>query len=352
MDVPTLLGLGLDEHLAEVWMAMAAAPGAGVRELAEMVGISEPRVRELLDDLGDRALIRASRQSPGLLVPIAPEAALAQLMRREQEEIAAQQRRIEARRDRIMRGIAAKVAVRVTGDGIAPFRVLAGAGAHTCPGSHDGAIEPIIGDEAIQARYEELADATTLSADCLMPVAQLSESAIAELWPRDAKLLRRGVRLRSLYLEAIHDDAPTADYAHELQAAGAQVRTSPTLPQRLFVSDRRVALVPLAPAVHGHGAVVIRAPGVVAALLELFDSVWHNAAPLDIGRPADAVTGLSDTERMLLHIFADGASDERAAKKLGVSLRTVRRIMADLMHRLEASSRFEAGIKAAKRGWL
>src|SRR5689334_11645091 len=90
VDVPTLLGLGLDEQLAEVWLAMAAAPGVGVRELAEMVGISEPQVREVLDDLGDRALIRASRQSPGLLVPIAPEAALAQLLRREEEELAAQ----------------------------------------------------------------------------------------------------------------------------------------------------------------------------------------------------------------------------------------------------------------------
>jgi DNA-binding CsgD family transcriptional regulator len=170
--------------------------------------------------------------------------------------------------------------------------------------------------------------------------------------------------MRSLYPDAIHDDPETADHARALQSAGAQIRTSPALPERLFVADRRVALVPLDPAVHGCGAAVVRAPGVVSALVELFDAVWHNAAPLDISRDAhrhrrsegdgraDTATGLSDTERSLLRLLADGASDERAAKKLGVSLRTVRRIMADLMHRLDASSRFEAGIKAAKRGWL
>lgn len=51
-------------------------------------------------------------------------------------------------------------------------------------------------------------------------------------------------------------------------------------------------------------------------------------------------------------MLAAGLTDEAAAKRLGVSLRTVRRIMAGLMDRLQASSRFEAGLKAAQKGWL
>jgi DNA-binding NarL/FixJ family response regulator len=136
-----------------------------------------------------------------------------------------------------------------------------------------------------------------------------------------------------------------------MQAAGGDVRTSPTLPQRLYISDRRIAIVPLDPGSR-RGVAVVSAPAVVASLLELFDSVFHRAAPLDVGNPVDAATGLTDTERILLTMLARGATDETAAKKLGVSLRTVRRIMADLMQRLDAGSRFEAGIKAAKRGWL
>lgn len=57
-------------------------------------------------------------------------------------------------------------------------------------------------------------------------------------------------------------------------------------------------------------------------------------------------------ERTLLGMIAGGDTDEAAARKLGVSLRTVRRMMAHLMERLEAASRFQAGVNATKRGWL
>jgi DNA-binding NarL/FixJ family response regulator len=40
------------------------------------------------------------------------------------------------------------------------------------------------------------------------------------------------------------------------------------------------------------------------------------------------------------------------ARRLDVSRRTVRRMMARLMKILGTRSRFEAGVRAAKRGWL
>jgi len=332
VDVPALLALGLEEQLAQVWTAMAAAPGAGVGDLVQVLGIGESQVREHLDALADRALIRASQQTPGLLLPITPEAAVAQLLRRQEEELAEQQRRIQAHREQITHAVTARLndADRVP----------------------DPQVEHIIGADANHARFEQLAYGTTTSIKSLVQVASLPAEMLRDAWPLDADLLRRGVAVRALYLEAIRNDPPLNAYARKLETHGAQVRTSPTLPQRLFVSDRRVAVVPLDPTTRTGGIAVVTAPGVVASLLELFEAVWRNAAPLDVGNPVDAATGLSDTERTLLTMLADGATDETAAKKLGVSLRTVRRIMADLMQRLEAGSRFEAGIKAAKRGWL
>jgi len=47
-----------------------------------------------------------------------------------------------------------------------------------------------------------------------------------------------------------------------------------------------------------------------------------------------------------------GATDEVVAAQLGVAVRTVRRTVATLMNRLGARSRFQAGVKAAGRGWL
>ncbi|SDK53829.1 helix-turn-helix domain-containing protein [Nonomuraea jiangxiensis] len=57
---------------------------------------------------------------------------------------------------------------------------------------------------------------------------------------------------------------------------------------------------------------------------------------------------LSPREWQVLQLLAQGCTDEAVARNLGVSLRTVRRITADLMERLDARSRFQAGLKAAR----
>jgi DNA-binding NarL/FixJ family response regulator len=47
-------------------------------------------------------------------------------------------------------------------------------------------------------------------------------------------------------------------------------------------------------------------------------------------------------------MLADGYTDEATARRLGVSIRTVRRNTAELMTLLGARSRFQAGIYAAQ----
>ena len=49
---------------------------------------------------------------------------------------------------------------------------------------------------------------------------------------------------------------------------------------------------------------------------------------------------------------ASGAKDEQIARTMGLSLRTVRRRIAELMIELGADTRFQAGAEAARRGWL
>ena len=59
-----------------------------------------------------------------------------------------------------------------------------------------------------------------------------------------------------------------------------------------------------------------------------------------------------DVRGSLLRQLAAGAKDEQIARTLGLSLRTVRRRVADLMIELGADTRFQAGVEAARRGWL
>ncbi|MEU4487633.1 helix-turn-helix domain-containing protein [Streptomyces purpurascens] len=52
----------------------------------------------------------------------------------------------------------------------------------------------------------------------------------------------------------------------------------------------------------------------------------------------------------VLRALASGATDETAARELGMSLRTYRRRVAELLLALNAGSRFQAGLRAGEMG--
>ncbi|MFD7735615.1 response regulator transcription factor [Kitasatospora phosalacinea] len=87
-------------------------------------------------------------------------------------------------------------------------------------------------------------------------------------------------------------------------------------------------------------------------MTDLFEQAWNTAVPLGATQPNDPANGLTPTERQLLRLLGTGVTDDAAGQRLGISARTVGRHMASIMERLNASSRFEAGIKAAQHGWL
>jgi DNA-binding CsgD family transcriptional regulator len=169
----------------------------------------------------------------------------------------------------------------------------------------------------------------------------------------DRENLLRGVRYRVL----VPDPARTAPMlatqlaAHAL--AGAATRTVPNVPGDALVVDRSVAVIPVSRTGTGTAASIaaIRLPSLVTTMVELFERVWAGAVPLIPANLPDS-TEPTPRERQLLTLLFDGCTDMVAAARLGVSVRTVRRMVADLMNRLGARSRFQAGAKAADRGWL
>ncbi|MFJ1758569.1 hypothetical protein [Kitasatospora sp. NPDC088134] len=76
------------------------------------------------------------------------------------------------------------------------------------------------------------------------------------------------------------------------------------------------------------------------------------AVPLGAERVEDATTGPNGPEREVLRLLGAGLADGTAGQRLGVSSRPVNRLMASVMERPGATSRFEAGGKAAHKGWL
>jgi DNA-binding CsgD family transcriptional regulator len=121
----------------------------------------------------------------------------------------------------------------------------------------------------------------------------------------------------------------------------------------MLIVDRKVAVIPADHGDSSAGAMVVRSTGILAALCQLFDSVWSRAAPLlDDGPKKSDSRGLTSSESEVLRMLTQGHTDETIAKRLGVSSRTARRIAADLMGKLDARSRFQAGAQAALYGWI
>ncbi|MEN3610581.1 LuxR C-terminal-related transcriptional regulator [Plantactinospora sp. ZYX-F-223] len=168
----------------------------------------------------------------------------------------------------------------------------------------------------------------------------------------DHENLRRGVRYRVLFPDRARTVPALALQLGSLAMAGAEVRTAPDVPTDATVVDEAVAMLPFElPDSRSGDVAVFHLPSVVSTVVELFEQVWPSAVSLMASDVPDRA-GLTERERELLRLLSVGCTDESAAARLGVSVRTVRRTMSGIMNRLGARSRFQAGIKAADRGWL
>ncbi|WP_031068505.1 LuxR C-terminal-related transcriptional regulator [Streptomyces sp. NRRL WC-3742] len=319
--------LGLTTSAAAVYQAMLDHPSYGVDEIADHCGLTSVEVHDQFDELSRLTLLRVSVDRPGLMRAVSPEIGLAGVLAVQEAELAARQAKLAASRAAVTQMVAARAEHR------------AGHG------------ERLLGMDAIQGRLERMGHEATTEVLSSQPGCQRPEDLDAGR-PADAEALGRGITMRTLYQDATRSQPHVGAYAHWLLGRGSEVRTAPTIPQRMVVVDRTQALVPIDPADNRKGALYITEPGILAALLDFYEQAWNTAVPLGAAQPEDPRTGLTATERELLRLLSSGLTDDAVGQRLGVSSRTVGRHMSSIMERLGASSRFEAGIKAAHRGWL
>ncbi|SEN18842.1 helix-turn-helix domain-containing protein [Actinacidiphila rubida] len=182
------------------------------------------------------------------------------------------------------------------------------------------------------------------------PGGNRDPEALAEALVRDTATLARGVRMRTLYHHTARFNAPSQAYVAQASALGAEYRTAHELFGRLIVFDREMAFLPDTSG--DWGAVVVREPNVVHFLCELFEQVWTLAQPFS-NAAADGLEMISrEIDGKIVKMLAAGLKDETIARRLGISLRTARRHIADIMQSLGAGSRFQAGVLMASRGLL
>jgi DNA-binding CsgD family transcriptional regulator len=388
--------LGLDDVTQAAYRLWLRDEDLDIQAVSDSLGQPTALVAAARDRLITLSLLVADVNRPGHLLAVHPEAPLAQLIQDRHEQLIRQH-------EHLVRAHA-QVGTLVT-EFMASRSLLASGETDLLRPTTTEGLRVELSAMIAGARHEVLSvrTRTTLSA------------IAAELLPLELEALRRGVAVRTVVARPRAGLAwvlPRLEHLADIVAAGAEIRLADDPSLDITVVDRRVGVVRFA-SLPGGGALVIRTPDVALLAGAMFDQMWGNADPLgraearqvepvvdddradnwlaaglaerasngqaaaangsaqaaadDPGavEPCVEAAGadkpaaeeateqaLSAAELLLLALLADGLKDEAVARALGVSVRTVRRMVAELMHRLDARSRFQAALLAQRKGWL
>lgn len=177
-------------------------------------------------------------------------------------------------------------------------------------------------------------------------------------WPRPdarqaarARMRNGGTRqIRKLLSPAALADERSREHLSELVGKGALVRIAATaLPHETIIIDRRFAILAGLNAPGGREYTVTTAPTLVGGVYALFEAAWETATDLKPFLRGEQPQ-LDAESRTVLRALGSGATDETAARELGMSVRTYRRRVAELLNALDAGSRFQAGMRAGELG--
>ncbi|GAB3793286.1 DNA-binding response regulator [Nocardioides ungokensis] len=298
----------------------------------ELVSVAQALLRtpeEMMADLAPLLEHDVVRVEDSRLYVESPAEAIARLVSEQASDAARARRRLDA--------LSAAI----------PF-LTAGA-ARPAPGEvHD--VEPIDGE--ISSGGQPVALIAALMAQSKGDILWLRP----DQWriPREDAMLKvvrdviaSGRRSRAIYpVRALHEAPDTLRARAEV---GEQIRVLPDLPTRMFIIGTTHAVLPEPLGFTDEPRSLVRQQGLVEALTLLFELMWDRAAPVP---ELDRGEARPDLRRFLLQQLASGAQDEQVARTLGISLRTVRRRVADVLTELGADTRFQAGVEAARRGWL
>lgn len=324
-DDSLMSALGLNRAAGRLYGRLVHQSGHTLAEIADGFDMTAGALVQRMQPLVESGVVRITSERV-LVIP--PAEAVARLISETAAGAAAAHHRLEE--------IAAAL----------PY--LAGANVRVTESLAPDEIEPIDGELALGA----------LGPDRFRAVVQQGVGQILILRPDQwtlpyedelaqpvAQAVREGRRCRALYPVRALTEAP-----HLLQqraALGEEIRVLPELPTRMLILEGTHVVLPEPLGFVGSPLLIARQLGIVELATLYFEALWAQAAPLE--QPG---AELSEVRRFLLEQLASGAQDEQIARRLGLSLRTVRRRVAEVMTELGATSRFQAGVEAARRGWL
>jgi DNA-binding CsgD family transcriptional regulator len=148
-----------------------------------------------------------------------------------------------------------------------------------------------------------------------------------------------------LLLPAEHvNDEDIIESMRKLIRPGVEIRFAAKTITSLTIFGNLAASTLTDPNDYFSDRLLIRTTALVSIFDDYFDAIWRVGTPL-------AREKEDDVDEVLL-LMAQGLKDEAIAAQLNLSLRTVRRRIADVLDMVGAESRFQAGLEVARRGLI
>lgn len=318
---------GLDGVCFAVYEYLLARPATVEPQIVEALDEPGEVIVDAVDELARAGFVRVTQGRPRLVAILQPDAGVAATLAAAEGKVAGELERLSE--------------LRSLSNSLAEVAWTANARREAA------SFERLVDREAIVSRLQELNHHVQSEIVTCVPV-RLAPGALAEARAADEQLFARGVQVRGLYLQSCRNDNATMDYLRWMVENGAELRLAATLPTRFQVFDGRTAVV--SDSIHGTppSAIIVHSPGVVGALLRLFEYAWDGGIEPFAQDPQK--NRLTSQQRELVRLLARGAKDESVARQLGVSARTVRRFIADISDLLGTRSRFELGVRCAQLG--
>ncbi len=319
--------LGLGEIEERAYRRLVGVPSESVAGLARELRVDVPVAAAALRSLEAAGLVARSVAEPGQYVASPPGLALGSLIVQRQEDI----RRAEVELAGLVEAYRAGASERMLTD----------------------VIDVVSGPQAVAQRFGQL------QRGARHEVLALIRSTVALVSPEDNVdedvALGRGVQYRLVVERAALERPGYVEVVRDSIAMGEDIRVRESVPMRLLVVDRQLALVPLLSSGddQGGGALLVHPSGLLDALVGLFELLWSDALPAlpPAGSPADG-SGVDDTDRDVLALLLHGLTDQAIGGQLDMSLRTVQRRVQQLMARAGVTTRFQLGHAATVRGWV
>ncbi|MEZ0066885.1 hypothetical protein ABIA32_002898 [Streptacidiphilus sp. MAP12-20] len=298
-------------------------PSVPRAELSRATGLDPAQLDEALEQLRTLRLVGDEALLLGEVLPIAPATARMQLLSPLERDLERKQRAVDA-----VRAVYAQLAL--------PYQqsMVRSAG--------EGAVTEFHDLSGVRKLITELSATCSEEVIAAHPGGARSEEVLRESQQRTEQLLARGVRMRSLYQHTARHHPPTAAYVAFATALGAEVRTQGDAFMRLLLFDCEAAIVEL----RGEplGALLIREPSIVQHMKLSFESNWSRARAFDPAYDSEVVREISGSTKLtIMRLLVEGIEDKAVARRLGMSLRTCQRHIAEILRSLGARNRLQAG---------